>query len=62
MIILLGFPKCGTTSFQELFNKCSGFKGVDCITQMDVCIYQNLAYWPQIINNCTMKIKALCLF
>ena len=78
MIILLGFPKSGTTSFQKLFtnlgykslhwkndqnkyigmiiknNKINnkpllyGFEKIDCITQMDVCIDTNNAYWPQI--------------
>ena len=79
MIILLGFPKSGTSSFQKLFtdlgyksyhwsknkkyigtliknnkdkNKplLSDFNKNDCITQMDVCIDENNAYWPQIID------------
>lgn len=79
MIILLGFPKCGTSSFQKLFtmlgfksyqwkkngkfigmiikeNKdqqkklLSGFDETDCITQMDVCVSEKKAYWPQITD------------
>lgn len=81
MIILLGFPKSGTSSFQKLFtdlgyksyhhiknrkyigtliknnkykykNKplLSDFNKNDCITQMDVCIDENNAYWSQIID------------
>ena len=81
MIILLGFPKSGTSSFQKLFtdlgytsfhhtitetrqrigmiiknNKINkkpllaGFKPTDCITQMDVCLDKNTAYWPQITD------------
>ncbi len=78
MIILLGFPKSGTTSFQKLFtdlgytsahwchehihlgtairdNKKHGRSllyniSVDCITQMDICISQQEAYWPQIVD------------
>lgn len=77
MIILLGFPKSGTCSFQKLFielgynsyhwtregeyigtmihknkqmNKLllNDFINTDVITQMDVCIDKNNAYWPQI--------------
>jgi hypothetical protein len=79
MIILLGFPKSGSTSFQKLFtdlgynsyhhnknnkyigtiiknNKInnkpllSNFNKNDVITQMDVCIDKNNAYWPQLID------------
>jgi hypothetical protein len=79
MIILLGFPKSGTSSFQKLFtdlgyisyhhiinnqyigtiiknnkinNKLvlSNFNKNDVITQMDVCINKNNAYWPQLID------------
>ena len=82
MIILLGFPKSGTTSFHELFNSI-GMKSYHwtlkqgvyigtlikrnkeqkrellsfleskenvAITQMDICISKNDAYWPQIID------------
>lgn len=79
MIILLGFPKSGTSSFQKLFtdlgyksyhwtknkkyigtliksNKInnkpllSDFNKNDVITQLDVCINKNNAYWPQLID------------
>jgi hypothetical protein len=79
MIILLGFPKSGTSSFQKLFtdlgyksyhhvvdkrfigtmiynnkntNKplLNDFLDTDVITQMDVCINKNNAYWPQITD------------
>jgi len=79
MIILLGFPKSGTTSFHELFktlgynsyhwkkkyipiglliknNKLNNlpllndFNKDDCITQMDICISNELSYWPQITD------------
>jgi hypothetical protein len=80
MIILLGFPKSGTSSFQKLFtdlgytsyhhiypqkgyigtmiyknkktNKLllNGFINTDVITQMDVCVNKNDAYWPQITD------------
>lgn len=78
MIILLGLPKSGTTSFNELFkqlgyntvhwrykkkyigmiikkNKELGKPlldtlDVDCITQMDVCLSNNIVYWAQIID------------
>ena len=85
MIILLGFPKSGTTSFTWLFNKLhiksfhwtfrnetdyigSWIKKLkhrnqkllsfidekyyhNCaVTQMDICINQNNAYWPQLID------------
>lgn len=81
MIILLGLPKSGTSSFTELFKKTdycnnvyhwkkndkyigeiinnnkinkkpllSGFKNNDCITQMDVCISNELNFWPQITD------------
>ena len=78
-IILLGFPKSGTSSFQKLFtqlgyksyhwrkgNKYIGvmikenyinnkpllndFSDKDVITQMDVCIDKDNAYWPQILH------------
>lgn len=78
-IILLGFPKSGTSSFQTLFKQL-GYKTVhwkvngnfigkiiktnkdnkkrlltgldqyDCITQLDVCVSKNDAYWPQIVD------------
>lgn len=79
MIILLGFPKSGTSSFQKLFTELgftsyhhvignrfigtiiyqnkknnkpllNGFKETDVITQMDVCVDKNNAYWPQITD------------
>ena len=79
MIILVGFPKSGTSSFQKLFielgynsyhwnTKCeyigtmiyknkqmnkpllNDFLKTDVITQMDVCIDENNAYWPQITD------------
>jgi hypothetical protein len=79
MIILLGFPKSGTSSFQKLFtdlgyksyhhivgkqfigsiiyankqmNKplLNDFLDTDVITQMDVCMDKNNAYWPQITD------------
>jgi hypothetical protein len=79
MIILLGFPKSGTSSFQKLFinlgynsyhwtkvdkyigtmiyknkkmNKplLNDFLDTDVITQMDVCIDEKNAYWPQITD------------
>jgi hypothetical protein len=79
MIILLGFPKSGTSSFQKLFAKLgyksyhqyinkkviamliknnkeknlpllSDFGVNDCITQMDACLNENNAYWPQITD------------
>jgi hypothetical protein len=79
MILLLGFPKSGTSSFQTLFsnagyNSChwtfknkyigmlikknkqnnkpllTGFEKINVITQMDVCINKNNAYWPQLID------------
>lgn len=79
MIILLGFPKSGTSSFHELFielgynsyhwqkenmyigtiinenkknNKplLNNFCETDVITQMDICIDENNAYWPQITD------------
>jgi hypothetical protein len=77
MIILLGLPKSGTTSFNYLFTQLgytsyhwtkhnkyigmiiknnkkhnkpllTGFNKNDCITQMDICIDNINAYWPQI--------------
>jgi len=77
MILIIGLPKSGTTSFTELFlnagykaahwkindgyvgkiiqrNKKNdepllrGLKKFDCITQMDVCIDHDHAYWPQV--------------
>lgn len=80
MIILVGFPKSGTSSFQKLFidlgyksyhwrggnkkfigtmiyeNKqmkkplLNDFIKTDVITQMDVCVNENNAYWPQITD------------
>ena len=79
MIILIGLPKSGTTSFQKLFsglgyksyhwkkdeeyigtmiknNKINDkpllcdFLDTDVITQMDICIDKNNAYWPQITD------------
>jgi hypothetical protein len=80
MIILLGFPKSGTSSFHKLFtdlgyksyhyqhtkygyigtmiyknkklNKplLNDFLKTDVITQMDVCIDTNNAYFPQITD------------
>jgi len=79
MIILIGLPKSGTSSFQYLFkllgkrsyhwNKRRQYIGMmiyknkkdnkpllnhfcdtDVITQMDVCISENISYWPQIID------------
>ncbi len=79
MILLLGFPKSGTSSFQKLFSDLgyksyhwvkddqyigniiknnkqnnkpllSGFEKTDCITQMDVCLDENNAYFPQLID------------
>jgi len=79
MIILIGFPKSGTSSFQKLFtdigyksyhwkkgnnyigkliydNKINNkpllneFVKTDVITQMDICIDENNAYWPQITD------------
>ena len=79
MIILVGFPKSGTSSFQKLFTELgyncyhwvkhseyigiiiyknkqmnkpllNGFLKNDVITQMDVCIDNNNAYWPQITD------------
>ena len=79
MIILVGFPKSGTSSFQKLFielgyksyhwTKNHGYIGTmiyknkqmnkpllndflktDVITQMDVCIDKNNAYFPQITD------------
>jgi hypothetical protein len=79
MIILIGLPKSGTTSFHKLFLKLgynsyhwkknkryigilikrnknnnkpllNDFKNTDVITQMDICISYNKAYWPQITD------------
>lgn len=79
MIILLGFPKSGTTSFQSLFTELGynsvhwtkendyigmlikhnkklqrpllyGFKNIDCITQLDVCVSHEESYWPQLVD------------
>jgi hypothetical protein len=79
MILLLGFPKSGTSSFQELFiqlgytsyhqtkneksiglmikenkkNKISllkDFNKLECITQLDICIDVDNAYWPQLLD------------
>ena len=85
MIILLGFPKSGTTSFTWLFNKLhmksfhwtfrndtdyigNWIKKMknrnekllsfipekyyhNCaVTQMDICINKNDAYWPQLVD------------
>lgn len=79
MIILVGLPKSGTSSFQELFiklgynsyhwkTKCgyigtmihknkqmgkpllNDFLRTDVVTQMDVCIDEDNAYWPQITD------------
>jgi hypothetical protein len=74
MIILLGLPKSGTSSFNKLFielgynsyhwkkgtmiyqnkknNKplLNDFLETDVITQMDICLDKNNAYWPQITD------------
>jgi hypothetical protein len=79
MIILIGFPKSGTSSFQKLFtdigyksyhwkkgnnyigkliynNKINNkpllndFLKMDVITQMDICIDEKNAHWPQITD------------
>jgi hypothetical protein len=79
MIILIGLPKSGTSSFQKLFSDLcynsyhwkkedkyigtmiyenkkknkpllNDFLDTDVITQMDVCIDKNNAYWPQIVD------------
>lgn len=79
MIVLIGLPKSGTSSFHTLFGmlgmksvhwKCEkGFVGkiiqknkqqhnpllhdldmYDCISQMDVCVSPQNAYWPQVVD------------
>lgn len=79
MILLVGLPKSGTSSFQKLFldlgyksyhwkrgedligmmmknNKINNkpllcdFLDTDVITEMNVCIDKDRAYWPQIID------------
>lgn len=77
MILIVGLPKSGTTSFTKLFSNAgyntvhwkisqgyigkiiqqnkinnkpllTGLTKFDCITQMDVCIDHDHAYWPQV--------------
>jgi len=79
MILLLGLPKSGTSSFQKIFvdlgyksfhwtkdgkyigtmiknNKINNkpllcdFLDTDVITQLDICMDKNNAYWPQITD------------
>lgn len=79
MILIVGLPKSGTTSFTKLFSNAgyksvhwkiseryigkiiqqnkinnrrllSGLENFDCITQMDVCMDRENAYWPQITD------------